>query len=207
MSLEELQPRTIKAVYNDTYGGFSISEEAVAWLNAQGHKKVTKYSYRSASQRSAPELVQVVETLGSERASGKHARLAIETFENTSLNAMKLHEYDGLESIDFAKNKWLCQALSYLTPDNANEWKQIALTVGKFNFDSLNPDTCQVWKTAVCEALNITLKSPSPVVVVDENPIVLDTSLEHQNDEQNHNYDKVPETSTEIIVPQSELRE
>jgi hypothetical protein len=96
MSLEELQPRTIKAVYNDTYGGFSISEEAVAWLNAQGHKKVTKYSYRSASQRSAPELVQVVETLGSERASGKHARLAIETFENTSLNAMKLHEYDPI---------------------------------------------------------------------------------------------------------------
>ena len=92
---------SVKVVYNNCYGGCSLSERATEMLNdIKGYKKgdrlwiSPKYGYFSCPRHDA-DLVKVVETLGKE-ASGVHSKLVVETI--TSPLYM-LEEYDGIETI------------------------------------------------------------------------------------------------------------
>lgn len=104
----------IKVVINKQYGGFSLSREAVElarklsgdpnWGGAtiagdiypDGKFVIYDYGFVHDIKRSDPILVAVVEQLGSERASGRHAKLKVET---TSA-PYRIQEYDGREWIE-----------------------------------------------------------------------------------------------------------
>lgn len=80
-----------KVVYNNSYGMFSISEQAIAWLKTRGVESTEDCHL----QRHDPLLVDCVLELG-KNASGKYAELKVH-----SLHGMKyrIDEYDGLERV------------------------------------------------------------------------------------------------------------
>lgn len=79
-----------KVVYNDCYGVFSLSEQAIKWLR----KNYPDYLEGSCS-RHDPRLVECVETLQG-KASGKYARLRVATIEG---NIYRIDNYDGQEHV------------------------------------------------------------------------------------------------------------
>jgi hypothetical protein len=117
-----------KIVYNNSYGGFSISLEAVNWLEANCKDNELRnfikslrfagkeYSFASKDEclcydvsswfcdkRHHPDLVAVVEALGKD-ANGACANLAVEKI---SGNQYRIDKYDGAEDV--------------ITP-NGNDW-------------------------------------------------------------------------------------
>lgn len=60
----------MKVVINTTYGGFALSTEAQKQLNCG------PYDYRYYDKRSAPELIECVESLG-DRANTAYSRLKV----------------------------------------------------------------------------------------------------------------------------------
>jgi len=84
-------------VYNDCYGGFGLSEEAVSLLNKKKDSKDSKDSKYSNQQipRHDKDLIQVVLEL-KEKASDRFANLQIGTITGS---LYIIDEYDGLESI------------------------------------------------------------------------------------------------------------
>lgn len=79
----------IKVVYNACHGGFGLSKKALTLLGLDD-----EWSAREL-KRHDPDLVYVVETLGSEAASGKYADLQIEVVEDLYW----IDEYDGAETV------------------------------------------------------------------------------------------------------------
>ena len=90
-----------KIVFNNCFGGFGLSEEAVTWLLENGNEEtkdaVAKYGDMAFSHnRHNQDLVRCVETLG-ERAGGECAKLGIEHIKG---NQYRITEYDGYESVE-----------------------------------------------------------------------------------------------------------
>lgn len=90
-----------KVVYNSCFGGFSLSKEASRMLNEIKGEEVVdmKYGYLpydGTISRHDKDLVYVVETLGSKRASGMCAELSVIEI---SGNLYNIEEYDGSESV------------------------------------------------------------------------------------------------------------
>jgi hypothetical protein len=100
MSMSEKSSSGLKVVYNACYGGFSLSDEAC---------KVLGYSnYRGRGiDRTDPRLVLLLEEWGSERVSGKHSRLQIETIPHEWSGCYIIDEYDGDEVVRLDKFEWL----------------------------------------------------------------------------------------------------
>lgn len=83
----------MKLVVNRCFGGFTLSDELVRLLNA-----TSPYEYDEYSKRSDESLVRLVETLGSNRASGAFAELEVVTLpENTT--DYRIADYDGVETV------------------------------------------------------------------------------------------------------------
>jgi hypothetical protein len=107
----------MKLVINNCYGGFSLSREAVllarsltddpAWREVyiKGDRYpdgvIVDYDYgyiHDSIQRDDPILVQVVEQLGSEKASGNCAELVVEELSKGTV--FRIKEHDGWERIE-----------------------------------------------------------------------------------------------------------
>jgi hypothetical protein len=101
----------MKIVINRCYGGFSLSRAAVQRLLQLGwkpsaneltylNKEIDGKGYFGYSPlhmpRHDPLLIQVVEELGSEAASGDCAKLAIETI----TPYYSIRNYDGMETLN-----------------------------------------------------------------------------------------------------------
>lgn len=105
-----------KIVYNGCYGGFGLSDKAIAryaelkglnlvkektewswgiWKNAD----TGEYFSERDLERTDPILIQVVEELGKE-ADGDCAKLVIEELPKGTL--YRIDDYDGFESIEIA---------------------------------------------------------------------------------------------------------
>jgi hypothetical protein len=85
--------KTYKVVYNNSYGGFGLSEKAIAMLYELGllNDDVEYWSI----ERHNPHLVKVVEELG-DLASGSFSNLKIAEITSP---VYKIDEYDGAESV------------------------------------------------------------------------------------------------------------
>lgn len=84
-----------KIVYNDCYGGFSLSDVGIArYKEIKG--SVPEDFYDRNIERDDPALVQVVEELG-DRASGGFAKLKIK--EVPAGTRYRIDEYDGNENV------------------------------------------------------------------------------------------------------------
>ena len=85
----------MKIVINRCYGGFGLSDEALALLSELKGHQVFASSFLPDRMRLDKDLVTVVEQLG-ERANGDYADLQI-----VSINKpFRIVEYDGAERIE-----------------------------------------------------------------------------------------------------------
>ena len=101
-----------KVVYNNCFGGFSLSVKAVLWLARNGHgkiKDIAKEYLESIEKahfkfgchlygidRHDPDLVRCVETLGSLASGGELAHLEIAELKG---NRYRIDDYDGAETV------------------------------------------------------------------------------------------------------------
>ena len=88
-----------KVVYNTCYGGFSISPEALTRMKELGYKGeasvYNNYAYLYDCARHDPILVQVVEELGTKKASSPGSDLCIAQV----FGPYRIQEYDGAEAV------------------------------------------------------------------------------------------------------------
>ena len=90
----------MKIVINKCYGGFGLSDKALALYNELASSNI-QYTFDIA--RNDPILVQVVETLGIE-ANGRFAKLHIVDIPDDV--QWQIDEYDGMESVEEVHRSW-----------------------------------------------------------------------------------------------------
>lgn len=83
-----------KIVYNADFGGFGLSDKAMARIEELGGVPANQ---GRSMPRTDPLLVQVVEELG-EEANGRYATLQITELPAGTL--WRIEEYDGRESVE-----------------------------------------------------------------------------------------------------------
>lgn len=118
--------KSTKIVYNADFGGFSLSPEAIIWLEENAEDKTIRdflkkrreelskkelewgsiedamacdlvYSFNEDGiERHHPDLVKCVETIGKENAGGKSSKLSIAKIKG---DKYRIDEYDGWESV------------------------------------------------------------------------------------------------------------
>lgn len=113
------EPMT-KVVINRRFGGFGLSDRAMEELCRLGDTSDDD----SFVNRRSPLLVQVVENLGSEAASGKYAKLKVVQIPTKLVPFFYISEYDGMERVDYDWKNVFVDFLNRLTPDNVNVMKQ-----------------------------------------------------------------------------------
>lgn len=103
-------------LYNSSYGGFSLSEEAKELYNQKSPEKKMKlkndkeekeYIYDWEIERHDPILISVFEELGTEKCSGSYCKLKIARIPKKHEEYYTISEYDGLESITVNKHTYL----------------------------------------------------------------------------------------------------
>lgn len=83
-----------KIVYNKCFGGFDLSKEAIELgRDLTGNSKWIHHYI----ERTDPILIRILEELGSEKASGDYASLAIEELPEGTV--YRIDEYDGREIV------------------------------------------------------------------------------------------------------------
>ena len=83
----------IKVVINRCYGGFSLSSEALSYMALHAPELDCTFGGDRDIPRDHPVLVRCVEELGSERASGVHAKLKVVTL----YYEISIDDHDGME--------------------------------------------------------------------------------------------------------------
>ena len=95
---------TTKIIYNDCYGGFGLSDLAEAALGRAGctPNEIDDFRYEN---RHDPRLVRVVETMGSDLASGPCSALRVA---EVSGSKYRVYQYDGAETIQTPEHiRWV----------------------------------------------------------------------------------------------------
>ena len=91
--------KRIKVVINACFGGFCLSAEAEDLLEPQRpHYMELPCDFKGPMYRSDPALVSIVETLGSEKASGGVAKLKIVEIPD-DVDNWYITDNDGIETI------------------------------------------------------------------------------------------------------------
>jgi hypothetical protein len=99
---------TFKIVINSCYGGFSLSDEAIAMFRERkGIAADERVTYADELERDDPDLIAVVETLGPKRAAGRAAYLTVvEVPMWLQEKGWEIEEYDGWEHIAEKHQTW-----------------------------------------------------------------------------------------------------
>lgn len=86
-----------KVALNGCYGGFGLSDEAKALYK----KKSGKEFYSCEVDRCCPLLIETIEELGTEKASGCCSNIYFEEISQDTIdaNAWEIDEYDGSETL------------------------------------------------------------------------------------------------------------
>jgi hypothetical protein len=89
----------MKVVYNDSYGGFYLSDGEISRIR---EKTGVDFNKHSKMDRHNSELVKIVMELPEEDTS-----LRIHEFPDLFEDCYMIDEYDGLESVEVDFRKWL----------------------------------------------------------------------------------------------------
>lgn len=93
-----------KVAYNSCFGGFSLSDRAMRWLEGRGAEDMGE----RPSCRHHPLLIECIEALGVE-AEGSCASLSIREIPGTQY---KIDEYDGSEQV--------------VCPEDGDHWRSVS---------------------------------------------------------------------------------
>ncbi len=88
---------TIDILYNDCYGGYSISDEAKKLYTEYTGNDYGKMKYNI--RRNCPYMIKVFETLGSKRFGDSYSKIKSEKIPIYMDYYYQIQEYDGMESV------------------------------------------------------------------------------------------------------------
>ncbi len=91
----------ISVLYNNCYGGYSLSNDAKKLYEEYTGNKYDDFTVR----RHCPYLVKVFEVLGSEKFGTSYSKIQCETIPIYMEHYYSIHEYDGMEGIE-TKSEW-----------------------------------------------------------------------------------------------------
>jgi hypothetical protein len=99
---------TFKIVINACFGGFGLSDEAIAMFRERkGIAAGERTTYADEIGRDDADLIAVVEALGTKKASGGYARLkVVEVPMWLQEKGWHIEEYDGSEHIAEDHQTW-----------------------------------------------------------------------------------------------------
>jgi hypothetical protein len=99
-TVEATAPETFKIVINACFGGFDLSDEAIAmWRERKGIADTERATYADEIARDDADLIAVVEALG-EKANTQWAQLkVVEVPAWLREKGWLIEEYDGVEHI------------------------------------------------------------------------------------------------------------
>lgn len=100
--ISEEEEEEIEVLYNDKYGGWTISSKARKLYKL----RKTNDSYNYLCKRSDPILVQIYKELGDEFDEEKYSKTAIEKIPKKYEKYYIISEYDGLESVEIDYTKY-----------------------------------------------------------------------------------------------------
>lgn len=111
----------IGVLYNNKYGGFSVSKKAKKIYNERMTQDNPEYKSRSVDYvyddfydttgRHDPLLVSIYNELGEEFNGREYTKVMIKMIPKKYENAYIIHEYDGLESVSVDNNKYKLDAI------------------------------------------------------------------------------------------------
>lgn len=114
-------PEMISVLYNNCYGGFSLSKKAKELYNERMSQLDPEYKPRSVDDyyddfydtafRHDPLLVSIYHELGEEFNGEKYTKIKIKMIPKKYENAYIIHEYDGLESVSLDNDKYKLDAI------------------------------------------------------------------------------------------------
>lgn len=92
----------MKVAINRCWGGFSLSEAAYKELGLKwdGYG----YAYNSDEKRTDPALIECIEKLGSDKASGSLANVRVVEIPDDI--EFEITDYDGMEAIEEVHRTW-----------------------------------------------------------------------------------------------------
>lgn len=92
----------MKVAINRCFGGFGLSEEAYKYLGLKWDG--FGYAYRDYEMRTDPALIECIEKLGSEKASGLLSH--VEVVEIPDDVDWYIDDYDGMETVEEKHRSW-----------------------------------------------------------------------------------------------------
>ena len=117
-------------MYNDQYGGFSFSSEAIEEYNRRkvpgASPQDEEYFQTHEIDRHDPLMVQICSEMGP-KANGMYARIEIEQIPISLANYYWIEEYDGLESVQIDHQQFGLDAVrSILNDQSLNDKRKIS---------------------------------------------------------------------------------
>jgi len=106
----------VYVMYNTCYGGFSLSEAAVAEYRRRCPEAV-HVSARNV-ERHDPVMVQIVREM-QEKANGMCAKIELERIPAEYQNHYEIGEYDGLEGVQLQYDKYRVDSVRSILNDRA----------------------------------------------------------------------------------------
>ena len=100
----------IKIAINRSYGGFGLSDAAYRTycdrLKARGDACKTKYELQDEENRADPDLIALIEDLGTAAANGSCTELVIVEIPDDVAGNWCIKEYDGIEWVAENHRTW-----------------------------------------------------------------------------------------------------
>jgi hypothetical protein len=105
-TVEATAPETFKIVINTCFGGFGLSDEAIAMFRERkGITADERATYADEIARDDADLIAVVEALGTEKA-GDDRYAELKVVEIPEDVVWEIAEYDGMEHVAEVHRTW-----------------------------------------------------------------------------------------------------
>ncbi len=95
---------TIDVLYNNCYGGYSVSDEAKKLYKEYTDNDYGKLNYER-EERHCPYIIKVFETLGSKKFGDSYSQIELHKIPIYMEYYYSIHEYDGMEGVEI-QSKW-----------------------------------------------------------------------------------------------------
>ena len=119
-----LSVKMFKVVYNNCYGGFDLSAEALAEYNRQTSKNITIPEY---IDREDTVLIKMVETMDAKEINTKNSKLKIKEFDKKFESFLSWYDYDGKESVKIDYDKYIVNNVKFIINRDVSAEEKIKL--------------------------------------------------------------------------------
>ena len=107
---------TIEILYNDCYGGFSLSDEAVKLYQMYTGKTIDKYT-NDVNTRMDPILIRIYYEILN-RINGSCANICTHSIKRKYMKHIHIHEYDGMESVEINMEQYKLDKIKEVINNN-----------------------------------------------------------------------------------------